>query len=86
MFCLLICVPKRKNWKRYSQYFSVNTRVGADIRQFAVRLILQCQIATAISESWYSDIRKYSLHFLQKILLDHCILPLYCAFLVLYMQ
>ena len=50
----------------YPLYFTVKTRVDADIRQFALRQILQSQTATAISGCLYSDIRKFGLNFLQK--------------------
>ena len=55
----------------YRLYFAVNTRVDdADIRQFTLRLILQRQIVTAISEIIYSDIRKFDIYFLQQIILN----------------
>ena len=55
----------------YRLYFTVNTRVDdADIWQFALRLILQRQIVTAISEIIYSDIRKFDIYFLQQIILN----------------
>ena len=55
----------------YRLYFTVNTRVDdADIRQFTLRLILQRQIVTAISEIIYSDIRKFDIYFLQQIILN----------------
>ena len=49
----------------YPLYYTVNTRGDADIRQFALRLILQLPIATAISGTFYRNIRKFGLHFLQ---------------------
>ena len=56
----------------YPLYFTVNTRMDADIRQLAIRLILQCQIATAISGSLCSDIRKLILYSLQQFISNLC--------------
>jgi hypothetical protein len=53
-------------------YFVINTRVGVDIRQFALRHYILCQIATAIPENLYIDIQKFSLHFPQQIVLNFC--------------